>query len=102
MKIFVTGASGYIGNKLVHTLANQGNIVHAFIRPSSAENIFHHRLIKIFKGDLQDKNRIAIDIKGCPQVYHTAGMARLWAKNRDTFYEQNVGSTINVLNVSLQ
>jgi len=41
-------------------------------------------------------------MKGCTQVYHTAAIAKLWAKNRDIFYEQNVGCTINVLDAALE
>jgi nucleoside-diphosphate-sugar epimerase len=101
MKIFLTGASGYIGNKLACTLATQGHTVHALIRNSTAENILRHPMIKIFKGDLRDKESILESMKGCSQVYHTAGIARLWSKNRDIFYEQNVGCTIHVLEAAL-
>src|SRR5689334_6772052 len=101
MKIFLTGASGYIGNRLAHTLAAKGNTVHALIRYAAAENTLRHPLIKLFKGDLRDKESILEPMKGCTQVYHTAGMARLWSKNRDIFYEQNVGCTINVLEAAL-
>lgn len=98
----VTGSSGYIGNKLAHVLAIKGYTVHAFIRSTSADHIFYHPSIKIFRGDLMDKKSIAAAMKGCTQVYHTGGMARLWSKNRDLFYEQNVGYTINVLDMALE
>src|SRR5690348_5790269 len=102
MKIFVTGSSGYIGNKLAHALAANGYTVHALIRSTSAEDTLQHPLIKIFKGDLLDKKSILAAMKGCTQVYHTAAIARLWARNRDIFYEQNVGCTINVLDAALE
>jgi len=102
MKIFVTGSSGYIGNKLAHTLAANGHVVHALIRPTSAVDSLHHPSIKIFRGDLLDKKSILVAMKGCTQVYHTAAIAKLWAKNRDIFYEQNVGCTINVLDAALE
>src|SRR5207237_5464309 len=102
MKIFVTGASGYIGNKLAHTLAARGHIVHSLLRPSSREDFLHHPSIKIFKGDLLDKKSIHAAMKGCSHVYHTAAMVKLWAKNRNVFYEQNVGCTINILETALE
>jgi len=32
MKIFITGASGFIGNKLAMKLADDGNEIHALVR----------------------------------------------------------------------
>jgi nucleoside-diphosphate-sugar epimerase len=102
MKILVTGASGYIGNKLVNILANEGNKIHALIRSAGAEKLLQHPNITIFKGDILDKESLSIAMKGCRQVYHTAGMVKLWAKNPDVFYQQNVGGTNNVLDAALK
>jgi nucleoside-diphosphate-sugar epimerase len=102
MKIFITGASGYIGNKLAHILAGSGNTVHAFVRSAGAEKLLQHPNIALFEGDIMDKESLAIAIKGCTQVYHTAGFVKLWAKNPDIFYRQNVGGTNNVLEAALR
>ncbi len=102
MKILVTGASGYIGNKLAHVLAGNGNKVHALIRSDKAEKLLQHPNITIFKGDIMDKESLINAVKGCKQVYHTAGYVKLWAKNPDVFYEQNVGGTNNVLEAALK
>jgi nucleoside-diphosphate-sugar epimerase len=101
MKILITGASGYIGNKLAHVLANSGKKVHAFIRSAEAEKILQHPNISIFKGDILNKESLSIAIKGCRQVYHTAGFVKLWARNPDIFYQQNVAGTNNVLEAAL-
>jgi nucleoside-diphosphate-sugar epimerase len=101
MNILVTGGSGYIGNKLCHVLANSGHTVHAFIRSAEAEKILQHPNIVIFKGDLMDKESIAVAMKGCQQVYHTAGYVKLWTRNPEIFYEQNVGGTANVLEAAM-
>jgi len=96
MKIFVTGASGYIGNKLAHALANRGNKVHAFIHSPGSEKLLQHPNISVFTGDILDQESLSAAMKECRQVYHTAGIVKLWAKNADVFYKQNVAGTNNV------
>ncbi len=38
---------------------------------------------------------------GCRQVYHVAGIAKLWAPDRRIFYEVNVNGTRHVLQEAL-
>src|SRR5258706_6287875 len=101
MKIFVTGASGYIGNKLAHALANRGNKVHAFIHSPGSEKLLQHPNISVFTGDILDQESLSAAMKECRQVYHTAGIVKLWAKNADVFYKQNVAGTNKVSGNSL-
>lgn len=99
MKIFVTGATGYIGNNLAKKLADEGNIIHALCRNEHTKVLSHHN-IKIFKGDITDKSSIENAIKDCEQVYHLAAYARVWAKNMSTFYKLNVDGLRNVLDAA--
>src|SRR6267154_2500527 len=102
MKILVTGASGYVGNKLAHTLAGRGEEVHALVRSSSANELLQHPNIAIFKGDILQKESLVAAMKGCKQVYHTAARVGAWARDSSVFYEVNVGGTRNVLDAALQ
>ena len=102
MKILVTGSSGYIGNKLVNILAEQGNEVHAFDISSSADHLLQHPNICIFKGDILNEESLAKAMNGCEQVYHLAGMVKYWSKNSNIFYRLHVGGTTNVLKTALQ
>jgi nucleoside-diphosphate-sugar epimerase len=97
MKIFVTGASGYIGNKLALALAAQGDRVHALVRNQQDAELLRNPMISVFFGDLGDRKSIRQAIAGCEQTYHVAGLAKLWAKNPNEFYEVNVNGTKNVL-----
>ena len=101
MKILVTGASGYIGNKLVHALANQGNTIHAFDIASAAHLVQHPNII-FFRGDILNEESLAKAMQGCEQVYHTAGMVKLWAKDPDIFYRLHVGGTATILKTALR
>src|SRR5215813_209249 len=80
MKIFITGATGYLGNLLATALANQGNRVHALVRDARKTKNLDHPNTKVFKGDITDIDSIKNAMDGCEQVFHLAAFARMWAK----------------------
>ena len=96
-KIFITGATGFIGSKLACKLANQGFIVHALMRTSSSISSIKHNNIKLYQGDLLDSKTIKAAIKGCSQVYHLAAYAKNWAPDKMLFHKINVEGTKNIL-----
>ncbi len=99
MKILITGATGYIGQKLALKLAASGNQVVILVRnPVKAKKLLNHPQITIFKGDILDNSSIDNALKGCNQVYHLAALASVWHKNPDTFHQINVTGLQNILN----
>jgi nucleoside-diphosphate-sugar epimerase len=102
MKIFITGATGYIGNKLAFALANRGNTIHALVRNKNSMAILKHPNIIAFHGSLTDKQSIRNAMENCEQVYHVGGFAKLWARDRNSFYETNVNGTVNILAEALE
>jgi nucleoside-diphosphate-sugar epimerase len=102
MRIFVTGSTGYIGQRLTQCLLSQGHEVHALVRSIPKDEVFRHSRLKFFKGDLLDKSSLVESMTGCSQVYHLAAFARPWAKNPRIYFEINVHGTINILETASQ
>jgi farnesol dehydrogenase len=96
-KIFISGATGFIGSKLACKLANQGFTVHALMRANSNISSIKHDNIKLLQGDLLDAKAIETAIKGCSQVYHLAAYAKNWAPDKNHFHKINVDGTENIL-----
>ncbi len=102
MTIFITGATGLIGNKIATSLANKGEIVHVLCRKSADTSYLNHRNIKLFYGDITDIESIKKAIDGCSYAYHLAAYARGYAKNKDLYYKINVRGTENICNAALE
>ena len=102
MKILVTGASGYIGNKLAHRLARLGQQVHALVRDAAAAGGLRHPNIRVFRGDVRQASSVLAAMRGCAQVYHTAAQVGAWAPDPAVFYEVNVEGTRRVLTAARQ
>ena len=102
MKIFVTGATGYLGNLLARHLANKGHVVHALTRASSKSSSLEHKNIRLFTGSLNNSREVAEAMGGCEQVYHVAGQVKPWMKDPTAFYETNVEGTANICNQSIR
>ena len=77
MKIFVTGATGYVGNALALKLANDGHSVNVLVRHSSSRNIPVHQGIEVFEGDITNRGTLVRAMHHCEQVYHTAALVKL-------------------------
>lgn len=102
MNIFVTGATGYIGKNLSLRLAREGFKVHAFYRDIAGTKGLEHENIKLFCGDILDKNSLLNGMKDCTRVFHNAAFTSVWTRKSSTIETLNVIGTINVLEAALE
>jgi nucleoside-diphosphate-sugar epimerase len=102
MKIFISGATGFIGSRLAIRLANEGNTIHALYRSENKAGIIKHPNILLFKGDILDPHSLNPAIAGCEQVYHTAAFAKVWHSDPSCIYRLNIEGTMNVIRAGLE
>jgi len=95
-RVFVTGATGFIGTKLVNALVKKGYQVNALSRSTSNRDGLQHESVKIVQGDILDRGSLVRGMKGCTRVYHLAAYAKNWAPDRKVYFEQNVDGMHNV------
>ena len=101
MKVFVTGATGFIGASLVRELLKDGAEVRALARPRSDRRNLHGLDLEICEGDLRDRDSLEKGLRGCEILFHAAADYRLWTRNPAEMYEINVGGTRNILEAAL-
>lgn len=97
MKVFVSGATGFIGIQLVKRLVKQGDTVHALYRSETKADLIRLPGVKLFKGDILDPSSLAFAMKGCHAAYHTAAFAGVWSKDPEQVFRLNVDGAMNVI-----
>jgi len=98
MKIFVSGATGFIGARLVKRLADEGAVVHALYRTESkAAQIRELPGVVLFKGDLMDRPSLRAAMEGCETAYHTAAFAKAWTRDPEMIFRLNVDGALLVV-----
>lgn len=102
MSILVTGATGYLGQRLAMHLAQRAHDVHLLVRNASATKMLTHPRIRIHTGDITQIASVRGAMTGCTHVFHVAGLARLSHKDPSLFYRVNVDGTRNVLQAALE
>ncbi len=104
-RIFVTGASGFIGTSLVKQLLAAGYKVRGMSRkkplfpPGYAEpreTLWEHPNFEYFQGDIGDIDSLRRGIDGCDYVIHLAGYAKNYSPDRSRFNKINVEGMTNV------
>ena len=71
-KILVTGASGFLGTRLVELLAQKGYPVRALVRKLSNTKKLKACGAEIFFGDVADLESLRPAFRGIDMVVHTA------------------------------
>ena len=100
MKIFLTGATGFVGHHVAKALAAEGAELRLLVRKSSnlknLEGISGDTVV----GDLLRTESFAPAIKGCDAVMHVAADYRLWIRDPDAMYRANVDATRELLRLA--
>src|SRR5438132_1548023 len=93
----ITGATGFVGRHVTRLLAERVDRVRVLVRPASQLRAIDGLNVDRVFGDLRDKSSLAKALAGVRQVFHVAADYRLWAKNPDEIYENNVVGTRNLI-----
>lgn len=101
MRILVTGATGFIGARLLSKLAVECDELRILRRPHSPverlKNIKYEEVI----GDIRDSDVVRRAVEGCDVVFHVAAAVSYWDKYNKRQYEVNVIGTRNIVNACL-
>lgn len=92
----VIGATGFIGNHLMHTLLKAGKTVRVLVRPGNKCEVFATLPVEIAYGSLEDKNAVLQAAQGVKTIYNCAGLSSDWAPTRK-FFDANIAGVENIL-----
>jgi len=100
-KVFVTGATGFIGASLVRELLKEGCHVRALVRQKSNRKNLKGLDIEVSEGDLLDPVSLEKGLAGCDTLFHAAADYRLWSRDPRSMYAVNVHGTRTILEAAL-
>lgn len=102
MTTFVTGATGFVGSHVARQLVAAGDPVRALVRANSRRQALDGVSVEWAEGDLRDEGSLDRALRGVRRVYHVAADYRLWARQPQQIYENNVTGTKNLLAAALR
>jgi dihydroflavonol-4-reductase len=102
LKALVTGASGFIGNRLCRRLLSEGWEVRAFHRPSSSLKMLEDLPVEHALGDLNQPASVQDAVKGMDAVFHAAAMLGGRDKSGGGMYTVTVEGTRTVMEAALE
>ena len=102
MKIFITGATGFLGTNLVHLLIKEGHDISAIKRPTSNISAFEKMPIKWFEGDVLNIDSLnAACADDIDWIFHIAADTNMWSANNAMQTKINLQGTANMIEVAL-
>jgi acetylornithine/succinyldiaminopimelate/putrescine aminotransferase/nucleoside-diphosphate-sugar epimerase len=96
----ITGATGFIGGRLVRRLVDEGNQVRCLVRPSSDTSQLDELDVEIAVGNLTDADSLARAAHDCHYVFHCGALVSDWA-TAEEITRTNVAGTRNLLQASV-
>lgn len=96
MKVFLTGGTGYIGNRIALHFANKGITVHALVRSKQKSTLLMHNNILLFTGDIHQADALETAMQGCDVVIHSAAFSALYTPKEELYAEINIKGSQNV------
>jgi dihydroflavonol-4-reductase len=104
MNILVTGASGFVGRRLIQRLLDTrpGDKVAALLLPSEAVPEPFVGRVEILRGDLRDTEAVREAVRGRELVFHIAGFISYWVLDADMMEAVNVDGVRAMVDACLE
>ncbi len=100
MKVFVTGATGFVGHHVAKALAAEGAELRLLTRKSSNLSNLEGINGDTQVGDLGQPESLKPALEGCDAVVHVAADYRLWIPDPAAMYRVNVEGTRELLRMA--
>jgi len=97
MKVFVTGATGFVGNHVLSELIEKGHHAVALARPGSEHKLKRPDEVEIVPGDVAEIVALTEGMKGCDAAIHLVGIIRAFPSQGVTFERLHTEATANVI-----
>lgn len=97
MKIFLTGATGFVGSHVARVLSDVGADLRLLVRATSRRENLEGLNADLVVGDLRDAASLRKGMEGCEVVFHVAADYRLWTRDPQEMYASNVGGTESLI-----
>ncbi len=101
MKIFLTGATGFVGHHVGAALAAHGAELRLLVRKTSNRSNLEGIAGDLVVGDLTEPESLRAALAGCEAVVHVAADYRLWIRGKpDPMYRVQVDGTRDLLRLA--
>ena len=100
MKVFLTGATGFVGHHVARALAAEGAELRVLVRKTSNLANLEGIAGETHVGDLSEPESIRPALAGCDAVVHVAADYRLWIPDPKAMYRANVEGTRELLRMA--
>ncbi len=100
MKVFLTGATGFVGSHVARVYAEAGAELRLLTRATSNRAKLEEFRAEVVVGDLRAPEALRTAVRGCDVVVHVAADYRLWVTDPEEMMAANVGGTRELLRLA--
>src|SRR5580698_92227 len=100
MRVFLTGATGFVGGHVARAYAAQGAELRLLTRKTSNLAGLEGIAAETVVGDLRQPESLRSALEGCDALVHVAADYRLWVPDPAEMYKANVEGTRSLLRLA--
>ena len=100
MKVFLTGATGFVGSHVARAYAAQGAELRLLTRSTSSRAALEGLRAEVVTGDVTNAEGLRTAVRGCEALVHVAADYRLWVRDPRAMYAANVDGTRGLLRIA--